>query len=315
MSRTCIFILLLVVPFMYADNADISSEITGHARPRNIEDSFIDPAPPKPLPASTGRGLGDVLLTINTLSLGIDAPSGLSWDGQYLYVVSVQMDSVFVVDLFVPSVINRWGTDVFAAAPYGSAIEQNIWVTHISPDTAREYTLAGVPTGNAFCTEPSLALYCGDGSEWWQNGEIWFVGIGSACGNQCIKFSVPDGTVLGTIGHASWTYTSQRGMSYDPHNEKFWVGGWNSDSVWELNLDGSPTGRTFYMDGCAGIAYDWQSTFHPTPVLWITRQAADQIVMVDADNPNPGPSVITWDFEDGLQGWIHTNGMAYPAGW
>ncbi|UCG92577.1 MAG: T9SS type A sorting domain-containing protein [candidate division WOR-3 bacterium] len=32
--------------------------------------------------------------------------------------------------------------------------------------------------------------------------------------------------------------------------------------------------------------------------------------MVDPDN-----LPITWDFEDGLQGWTHTNGQPYPAGW
>jgi hypothetical protein len=269
----------------------------------------------QPLSVSKGRGLGDILLTIDALALGIDGPSGLSWDGQYLYVVSLLNDSVYVVDPFVPSVVNKWATDVFAASPYGSALEQNLWVTHISPDTAREYTTGGSATGNAFSTEPSGATYCGDGSEWWQNGEIWFVGIGAGCGNQCIKFSVPTGTVLGTIGNPVWTYISQRGLSYDPFNQKFWLGGWNSDSVWELNLDGSPTGRSFYMDGCAGIAYDWQSTYYPTPVLWITRQGADQIVMVDADNPNPSPGPVVWDFEDGWQDWTRTGAYTFPNGW
>ncbi|MBN1151498.1 T9SS type A sorting domain-containing protein [candidate division WOR-3 bacterium] len=251
-------------------------------------DSPLDPAPPIYLTENTGRGLGDILLTIDVLALGIDGPSGLSWDGQYLYVASLLKDSVFVLDPFVPAIINKWATDAFAASPYGVAFDQNLWVTHISPDTAREYTVSGTATGNAFCTEPSGALYCADGSEWWQSGEVWFIGIGSACGNQAIKFSVPSGTVLDSIGDPAWTYISQRGMTYDPFNQKFWIGGWNSDSVWELNTDGSPTGRTFFMDGCAGIAYDWQSTYHPTPVLWISRQAADQIVMVDADNPAMG---------------------------
>jgi hypothetical protein len=65
------------------------------------------------------------------------------------------------------------------------------------------------------------------------------------------------------------------------------------------------------LDGCAGIAYDWQSNLHPTPVLWICLQATDQIIMVDADNPNPA----FWDFETGEQGWTHTNGAVFPAAW
>jgi hypothetical protein len=69
------------------------------------------------------------------------------------------------------------------------------------------------------------------------------------------------------------------------------------------------------MDGCAGIAYDWQSTLHPTPVLWVCLQTPDLIVMVDADNPNPGPGPVSFDFETGWQGWIHTNGDTFPFAW
>jgi len=314
MNKVFLLVVLLMIPFLYAEHSDMAPKVEKYAAVVNPEDSPFDLAPPMDMPHSTGRGLGDVLLTIDALALGIDGPSGISWDGQYLYVAALQDDSVYVVDPFVPAVVNRWASDTFAAAPYGCALEQNLWVTHISPDTAREYTTAGVPTGNAFSTEPCGATYCADGSEWWQDGEIWFIGVGSACGNQAFKFSVPSGTVLDSIGHPAWTYTSQRGMSYDPYNEKFWVGGSNSDSVWELHLDGSPTGRTFYFDGCTGIAYDWQSTYHPTPVLWITRQGADQILMVDADNPNPGP-VTFWDFETGWQDWTNTNGNVFPYAW
>jgi hypothetical protein len=315
MKKACLLVLLVIIPFVYAMDADVAPVVDEQTSVINYEDSPIDLAPVRPLPAASGRALGDTLMTIDALALGINGPSGLSWDGQYLYVASLLMDSVFVVDPFVPSIVNRWPTDPLASSPYGCALEQNLWVTHINPDTAREYTLSGTITGNAFGTEPCNALYCADGAEWWANGEVWFIGVGSACGNQAFKFSIPAGTVLDSIGDPLWTGSSQRGLSYDPFNQKFWLGGWNSDSVWELNLDGSPTGRSFYMDGCAGIAYDWQSTYHPTPVLWITRQAADQIVMVDADNPNPGPNEVTWDFETGLQDWTHTNGMAYPAGW
>jgi hypothetical protein len=315
MNRVFILVVLLLMPFLYAEHSDMAPGIEKQVVDVNPEDSPFDLASPKSMPHSTGRGLGDILLTIDALALGIDGPSGVSWDGQYLYVASLMLDSVFVVDPFIPAIVNRWPSDQLASSPFGCGIEQNLWVTHINPDTAREYTLAGVITGNAFGTEPAGCTWCGDGTEWWQNGEMWLVGVGSGCGNQCIKFSLPDGAVLGMMGHPAWTGSPQRGMSYDPYNEKFWVGGWISDSVWELNLDGSPTGRTFYMDGCAGIAYDWQSTYHPTPVLWITRQAADQIVMVDADNPNPVTFTYFWDFEDGEQGWTHTNGGTFPAAW
>jgi hypothetical protein len=61
--------------------------------------------------------------------------------------------------------------------------------------------------------------------------------------------------------------------------------------------------------------------------------ASGSFWVVDGRQPNPmadwetmvynmldafglfGPQVYFWDFEDGLQGWTHTNGQPFPAGW
>jgi len=308
MKQIVFYSLITAIPLLSAAQMEGTSFVTEKTL-TCIEDAFFDPSYVAPAEVSVGRGLGDILLTLDVSAFGCIGPAGLSWDGRYLYVVGMTSDSVYVIDPTGPSLVN-----VFASPPtlsFGIGKEENLWVTCITTDSAYEYSIDGVLTGNAFGCVPSGAVYSADGTEWWQEGEIWFVGVGSACGNQCYKYALPSGTVIDSIGHPAWTTNSQRGISYDPHNEKFWLGGWNSDSVWELNLDGSPTGRSFYMEGCAGIAYDWQSNLHPTPVLWICLHATNQIVMVDADNPRPA----FWDFETGEQNWIHTNGGVFPAAW
>jgi hypothetical protein len=152
-----------------------------------------------------------------------------------------------------------------------------------------------------------------DVSENWQDGELWILAVGGS--NKAYKFTVPAGTCTDSIGDPTWTSTSQRGLTYDPFNSKFWVGGWNSNMVWEINTDGTPTGRQFSFNNVASLAYDWQSTIHPEPVLWVaTNEASNYIYMVDSDNPQPAITLL-WDFEDGWQGWTHTNGQSFPAAW
>jgi hypothetical protein len=219
-------------------------------------------------------------------------------------------NNIYIIDPTGPSIVGN-----FAAPPtlsWGLGHEQNLWITETNVLYAYEYTYAGSPTGNSFYALQGGATWMGDASEWWPDGEIWILAVGGT--NRLYKFAVPSGTYLADIGEATWTYISQRGVTYDPFNDKFWVGGWNSNMVWEINsTDGSPTGRSFPFTSIASLAYDWQSTLHNEPVLWVATNAPqDYIYMVDPDNPQPAQG---WDFETGLQGWTHTNGQAYPAGW
>jgi hypothetical protein len=257
-----------------------------------------------------GRALGDILLTINLAAIGMPGDGydngGLSWDGQYLYVDNMYNNNIYIVDPTGPTLVGN-----FPAPPslsWGIGHEQNLWITETNVLNAYEYTYAGAPTGNSFYAAQGGATWMGDASEWWPDGEIWILAVGGT--NRLYKFSVPGGTYLGDIGNATWTYISQRGVTYDPFNDKFWVGGWNSDMVWEINsADGSPTGRQFPSVSIASLAYDWQSTLHPEPVLWVaSNEAANYIFMVDPDNPQPVGGILYVDDDDdaALSGYFET---------
>ncbi|MGD8979282.1 MAG: hypothetical protein PVH23_04350, partial [candidate division WOR-3 bacterium] len=311
MKRAVMLVMVLVVPLLYTEDADIAPSVLEQRT--DTESSMLDMNYRPEMNYDRGRALGDILDTIDVLAFGCDGPSGLTWDGQYLYVMGLISDSIYKIDPTGPSLVAAWPSPPTSA--FGIGKEQNLWATCITTDSIYEYTTAGVPTGNMFFGPVGAHIWVAGGTEWWPDGEMWFPNVGTSAGNKVYKYGVPSGTVLDSMTDPAYTYTSQRGMSYDPHNDKFWIGGWNSDSIWELNSDGTPSGRSFYMDGVAGIAYDWQTTMHPTPVLWVCLQTPDLIVMVDADNPNPGPGGVTFDFEDGWQGWIHTNGDTFPFAW
>lgn len=297
----------IIIPVLYAAETDI---VPTKIREKSLEtgpDAPVDLSVPEKMVPIDGRGFGEILYTINTLAIGLDGPYGLTWDGTYLYVVSVITDSCYVVDPYIPEVV--YGFPAPQTSPWGIAQEQNLWITEITTDEAYEYTHAGTATGNTFSCTPGGASWAADGSEWQGDGAVWFLVVSGT--NKAYKFEIPTGTVIDSMGDPAWTYTSQRGITYDPFRDMFWIGGWNSDSVWEINPDGTPTGNTFPMDGCAGIAYDWQSTISPDPVLWVNLGTADQIVMVDVDVPWPW----FWDFETGWQGWTHTNADTFPFAW
>jgi hypothetical protein len=241
------------------------------------------------------RGLGDILMDINLNEIGMPnggyANGGLTWDGTYLYIVNQNDSNVYIIDPTIPSIVGSWHTSL--NGPWGVGHdESNLWITEInSPWGAYEFTYSGSPTGNSFSSLIGGAYWMADVSEWADSGAIWILAVGGT--NKAYKFSTVTGLPLDSIGDSIWTYTSQRALTYDPWNEKFWVGGWNSQMIWEINLDGTPTGRYFPFSDPASLAYDWHSELHPRPVLWLaTNDSIDHIYMIETENAGISEDIV-----------------------
>ncbi|MCK4961916.1 MAG: hypothetical protein KAS19_05490, partial [Anaerolineales bacterium] len=284
----------------------------------DARDARLAPLPTRPVQVDDGRALGDLLMTIDLAAIGIPAPgyagAGLTWDGTYLYYENQIDHTMYVIDPTGPSVVDSWSTGL--PHPWGVGSETNLWVSDAvgSPGMVYEYSWGGTATGNSFNSMSGGATWMGDLSEWYTPGEIAILAVGGT--NEIYTFTVPGGTPITSIGDPVWTGISQRALTYDPHNHTFWLGGWNTGIIWEVDANTGAVLRQFNPADASisGLAYDWQSNLHPTPVLWLaTNSPSDYIYMLDADNPQPPPE--GYDFETGWQGWTNTNGQAFPAGW
>jgi YVTN family beta-propeller protein len=283
--------------FLYHTNSFIVSDDVSAPFAPQVSGLSYDPDAPINLSPSSGsphisdgRALGDILMTIDLAAIGVPvagyAGAGLTWDGTYLYYENQFDHTIYVIDPTGPSVVTSWSTGL--THPWGVGAETNMWVTDAVgiPGLTEEFTFAGAPTGNSFNGLVGGATWMGDASEWWAAGEIWIVAVGGS--NKIYKFSVPGGVLLDSLSDPTWTAISQRALTYDPYKHTFWIGGWNDAIVWEINANTGAVLRQFPFDDISGLAYDWQSALHPTPVLWLATNAlTDYIYMIDPDNPPP----------------------------
>ena len=67
------------------------------------------------------------------------------------------------------------------------------------------------------------------------------------------------------------------------------------------------SGATVGIQGDTTVSPAWYLQF-----LYNSADLQDNYAILFAP---PGAGGVVWDFETGWQGWTHTNGMAYPAGW
>ncbi|TES91089.1 MAG: hypothetical protein E3J87_08550, partial [Candidatus Cloacimonadota bacterium] len=276
--------------------------------------SFTSEGSPPGHPPGGTDALGDILQTIDLAAIGMPGGgfdnAGLSWDGTYLYLQNMFDNNCYVIDPTGPNIVNNFPTGAGAEITWGVGHEQNLWITEAVslPGMTYEYTFAGAPTGISFNAMQGGAVWMGDASEWWPDGEIWIIAVGGS--NKAYKFAVPSGVCLDSLSDPAWASISQRGLTYDPVTATFWIGGWNSNMVWQIDtITGAPI-KSFGFTDIASLAYDNQSA--GGPYLWLaTNAATNYIYKIDPDVSllNTDAEVLSIDYPN-IDCFVMTPGVA-----
>jgi len=233
-------------------------------------------------------GFGELLGEWTWPDLGIPgdwAGAGVSIDYPYLYLSNQDYHRVYVLDISagVPNPLLWFDAPGIGRWTWGLGMdnEQELWVGEVyvyDPLRSWVYEMTTYPpmpeaTGNNFDCRQGVG-WKADITDNVPHDTIYMVRVGWPNRN-IFAFHEPTGTIGREIGNPAWNYVSQRALTYNEDNGTLFVGGWNSDSMWEISLaDGAPLpGRSFYAKSAAGAAY--QTKAFGGPCLWV--QSNEQI--------------------------------------
>ncbi len=219
--------------------------------------------------------------------LGHYGGAGIAIDYPYLYLANCSNSRLYWIDI---STLPPGDAHYVSApqTPWGAGIDNdaNLWFGAPSVHYNYEYTAAPpVPswTGERFFNNPGCE-WMADISDNYPGDTVFQLGVAmpsAGYSNGIYGYHEPSGSPGRHLAHETWTYVSQRGLTYNGDNHTFIVGGWNSGKVWEIAPDDGTPIREFtpLMTQISGLAYQDES-HDGTPKLWIQNNSADDRLQV-----------------------------------
>jgi len=296
---------LALVPMLFAVNKNAVVN-----QPREVTVDGSSGHHGVPAVVREGMNLGRQTVIDSVPAPGVDAHMGLGWDGTYLYMASNDLVPptrlVYVIDPVTGTVVNTITTTLTGYVLGATYLNGSLWLQQFFPDNTT-YEI-DPNTGNVLSSFLSPAAdprgLTNDGTDLW---------IMDASGQIAYQITTT-GTVVRSVSipmvqwamDAAWNH--QRGTLFLVDNSA-------ANNIKELDVSGStatlldefahPTPNPS-VDIPEGITYDGQH-------LWTCSFYGAWIWQIDIGDPAPVGAF--WDFEDGWQGWTHTSGLAFPAGW
>ena len=174
-------------------------------------------------------------------------------------------------------VLAQWPSGL--ALPWGTGYggdSDTVWLSNPSAgggdDNNHEYETDGTVTGN---TVPASfgGSWAGDMAYNANTGMYWQVNVG---GDNCIhEWDPSSGATGNSICDAAWTFTSQRGLAYDPETDTYFIGGWNDTNVYHIDNTGVVIEQWALSLSVSGLAYN-----HEAGYLFIMENSATDTVSV-----------------------------------
>ena len=172
---------------------------------------------------------------------------------------------------------------------YPSSVRNTIWLGDRDDNEAREYTLAGVPTGNTSVGGSGFSQFLDGASGPNANYSVECCGSTDSVSVSNLDFS--NQTVLFDLPAVNNRGGS--GIAYDLANDTLYVSQIDTDTIWNFDLSGNLLGSFDLGQEIVGLAYE-----EVTDSFWGFNRSTDNLVQfnragtvlqdVDIPNFNPG---------------------------
>jgi hypothetical protein len=188
-----------------------------------------------------------------------------------------------ILDTVTPGSIQPWG--VACSGKY-------LYLTEYSRKSIFQYNLDGTPTGYVINANYGGPSWIGDLAT--DDVNIYACNVG---GDNAINvFNIATGALVNTIT-GDWTVISQRGLAYDASAHEFYIGGWNSDTIWRTDNLGN-TIEIIPAGDVSGLAWDPVGGPAGTGSLWVVNNDWSDIV-TELDPNNSWATLRTFPIPNG----------------
>jgi hypothetical protein len=219
---------------------------------------------------------------------------GYSGSSRYLYLVDQYLARIYVLDA---SMVPTFGPTALTWAyaygnnylPWGAGMdnEPQMWWGDVGWGySTMLWEVQAYPPWMVFTGSSFDAYYVCDTLYYWEadisdnkSGDtLFFVNVGHT--NHVYGVQEPSGMCVREIGDPTWDWVSQRALAWNNDDGTFFIGGWNVQTMWEIDpINGTPIpGRSFRSCNPSGAAY--QDIAHGGPYLYVQTNDSPDILKI-----------------------------------
>lgn len=183
------------------------------------------------------------------------------------------------------------------ATSWGLGFDGNLWISDVATLVNSEFTVDGTPTQRSWPAQWA-GFFPGDMALDSNHGLMCQVAVGGDNGIHCWNRDTGE-VALSITGQFEWTQLAQRGLAYDPGDDTFYIGGWDSGTIFHVrgtshDNPGEVINKCSPPDpNISGLALNtsvgvlWAATNSPTDTVF-ELNPSDCSVLSTLAHPDPG---------------------------
>jgi hypothetical protein len=230
-------------------------------------------------PEGNATAFGDVVGQWTWSSIGIPgyyagAGIALDMDNDWMYLQNQYYYRTYIISISTGVPVSQtWFYSFGYQLPWGAGIDNepefwsgDVYYSYSWNDECTMYPPTPTLTGNSFNAYQGYS-WMADISDNYNDDLLFQLRVGND--NNIYEFTEPGGSVNRNFGDPLWNWISQRALAYNNDNNTFFLGGWNVNTIYEVNtIDGGGIpGRNFGSPSPAGATY--QDEANGGPYVWV----------------------------------------------